>query len=219
MKRIFLIDNFADAFDPKEDKKFLSEERLRRLELLSGDVEKKRFAAAEKITLKILSSCFGIENAKIRGRVSQRPYISDYPDISFSRSYCGNTLCVAAEDSPQIGVDSEIVGKADFSVMKYFFTENEKNFVEKSADNDLAFSIIWTRKESFIKCLGKGLEFPIHELDVAPKQIITQDSPIYQENDEVRGLYINSYIIGKTVISMCSQVNDKFPACTGMEIK
>lgn len=213
VKKIFYIKDFINACGKDTAKFTLSPERQKRAEMLFSTQERQRFIAAEIITLDIIGRCFGIHNVELCGTVSQKPYIKNCPDLSFSRSYCADALCVAVEDAKRIGVDAEMVKNADEFVMKYFFTEREKAFVESSSNRNLAFSFIWTRKESYIKCIGEGLRFRLDQLDVAPKQPASMYLPLPIRNDAIGDLYIKSYVLNRAVVSVCSEMEDTFPTC------
>ena len=69
---------------------------------------------------------------------------------------------LAVSDS-EIGVDIECKTDPGRRVTERFFTEAEKSYVR----NDDDFRRIWTMKEAFIKCLGKGLSIPLRSFSVA----------------------------------------------------
>lgn len=209
MKKIVWVKNFLNAGNTSSFT--LSPERQHREDILFSVEEKQRFIAAEKITLALIDRFFGIQDVEICGMVSQKPYIKNHRNIGFSRSYCGSALCVAAEDTERIGVDSEEIKKADESVMKYFFTDKEKAFVNCCPNQDLAFALIWTRKESYIKCIGKGLCFPMDLLDVTPVKSNSISLPTAIKSAEFGDLFISSYRIDSAVVSVCSEKEDGFP--------
>ncbi len=213
MKKIVFIKNFIDAYGGKTTDFVMSPERKQRADILFSAQERQRFVTAEKITADLIEQCFDIHDFEICGVVSQKPYIKNYRNICFSRSYCNDSLCVAVEDAERIGVDCEVIKNADDLVIKYFFTDSEKTLVENSPDKDVAFSLVWTRKESYIKCIGEGLGFRLDLLDVAPKPHTSIQRPLLIKNNEIGDLYINSYVIDDAVVSVCSEKEDAFPMC------
>ncbi len=212
MKNIVYVKDFIQLGESATASFTLSPERKERAEKLFSDQEKQRFIAAEQLTQKLIAQCFDITDVQICGQVSQKPYIKNHRDICFSRSYCGNGLVVAVENAERIGVDCEIIKPVDKAVIKYFFTEHEKNFVQNYEDQAVAFTLIWTRKESYIKCIGEGLHYPWNQLDVTPIQFNLAHFPISLKNDLVGDFYINSYLISDTVLSICSPNDDQFPS-------
>ncbi|GMQ56286.1 hypothetical protein AN1V17_06790 [Vallitalea sediminicola] len=189
-------------------------ERQKRIALFADKLKKERFLAVEHATSKFASISFGIPVSNFSGGIGEKPYLKDYPDISVSRSYAGEYIVIAAERSYSIGVDCEAVQDFNSNIVKYFFTDRERKYIESSNDRNTAFTLLWTRKESFIKCIGRGIDYPINTIDVTPiKDIdnIHSDKPIFSENDKINDCYINSYIYEKLVISVCSDNNDAFP--------
>ena len=152
---------------------------------------------------------------KVRSSEHKKPFIENNNQIDFSKSYCDSSICIAINDSGQIGIDCERIQIKDESIMRYFFTPNEIQYVESSAYKDLAFTLIWTRKESFIKCINRGLDFNIKVLDTAPKCKIQTSEKMFLDNDCIKGFYINSYFIDGLLISICSSNDDNFPDFQG----
>ncbi len=212
MKNVVYIPNLLTLFKEELSDFVLTPERQERAKMLFNDLEKQRFIAAEWATQKYLRQCFGITDLQICGKVSEKPYIKNHDDICFSRSYCGNGLVVAVENAERIGADCELIKPVDDAVMKYFFTEREKAFVQNSSDQDFAFTLIWTKKESYVKYIGEGLHYQWDLLDVTPAQLDLAHSPLSRKNDPVGDFYINSYLIENIVLSICSQNNDQFPS-------
>lgn len=212
MIKIVLARDFVKASGQSAASFPLSSQRQERADKLFSDQEKRRFIAAEMITSKLITQDFGISDIEICGHVSQKPYLKNHPDIGFNRSYCGDDLVVAISDTTQIGVDCEVIKTADDAVMKYFFTDCEQEFVKKCFNKNLAFTLIWTRKESYIKNIGEGLHFQWNLIDVTPKQLDWTHSPLSFRNDPINGFYINSYYFDDIVLSLCTQTDEAFPS-------
>lgn len=62
------------------------------------------------------------------------------------------------------GIDIERVDIYNESVIEHFFSENEREFVNK---NIMSFSRLWTLKESYIKALGEGLYKDIKAFEIS----------------------------------------------------
>lgn len=211
MKRLVFIPGFAAA--PACP---LSPQRAARSALLNPE-DRQRFAAAEALTCRVLDRYFGISQPEISGGPGQKPQILGQSGVSFSRSYAGRALVIAAEDAPCIGVDCEMLRPVDERVMRHFFTPQERDFVCSCPDPRLGFALIWTRKESYVKCTGHGLCFPWNTLETAPAQLDPAACPLCRENTPAGGFYLNSYTIEGAVISVCSPNDDRFPSIERME--
>ena len=93
-----------------------------------------------------------------------KPYLMGYPGFHFNVSHTRNALAAAVSDS-EIGADIERIRKADFKIAARFFAPPEREFVLSSPDPDRAFCEIWTRKEAYVKFLGKGLSVSLPSFD------------------------------------------------------
>lgn len=215
MKSLVFIPNFETTKFPFYTAFSLSSERQTRADLLCTAREKQRFFIAERITVELLRHFFGVAHPEICGAVSEKPYVKAEKNVAFSRSYCDDALLIALEDAQCIGADAEKIRPLDAALMQYFFTEAEQNYVHTAKDADFAFTLIWTRKESYIKCIGSGLNFRFDLLDVTPREPFRNEKKLFLKNDKIGELYISSYRVGDTVLSICSTVNDDFPALIG----
>lgn len=95
-----------------------------------------------------------------------KPYLKDYPAFHFSVSHTkGFIVCGFSDD--RIGVDAEVFGRYDPRIVKSYFTPNEQKYLYNDAEEvDKGFIEIWTRKEAYLKWLGKGIEIPPVLFDV-----------------------------------------------------
>lgn len=104
-----------------------------------------------------------------------KPFFPDLPGFCFSLSHAGHYAMCAASDTP-VGCDLEAVRPFDVRVAKRFFSPEEYALTVSfpaaegaspvSDPRAAAFCGIWTRKESFIKALGKGLTLPLPSFTV-----------------------------------------------------
>lgn len=215
MKALAIIKNFTVNHTEQFNMNLISKDRLERAEIFTDKLEKERFLAAEQLASQFTSISFSIPTPYFSGGVGEKPYLREYPNISVSRSYAGDCLAIAAEQPYKIGIDCEEIKDFDSNIMKYFFTNKEQKYIETSKSSNTAFTVLWTRKESYIKCIGRGIDYPINTLDVTPTKYIENincEGPVFIENDKINKCFVNSYILGKLVISVCSECNDAFPA-------
>ena len=85
-----------------------------------------------------------------------KPYFPNYPDIHFNISHCDRAVVCFLSDKP-VGIDVESIRKFDKELAEYILNPEEFESILKSCNPSLAFTIIWTRKESFCKLTGQGL--------------------------------------------------------------
>jgi len=91
-------------------------------------------------------------------------------NISFNISHSRDLALFAFTKNFDVGVDMEFV-KKDFAgdnIARRFFSKYEMQTLLKLpiAEHTSAFFNCWTRKEAFIKAIGKGLSFPLNKFDV-----------------------------------------------------
>ncbi len=87
--------------------------------------------------------------------------------LYYNISHTETLVCAAVSDA-DIGVDCETL--REFSdhkkIAKRFFAEAEFLQTEKSSDPLREFFTVWTKKESYVKYLGKGFAVPFPSFDV-----------------------------------------------------
>ena len=88
---------------------------------------------------------------------SGKPFLTDYPNFFFNLSHTdGAATCVVSSES-EVGIDIECVRPIDFEVMQQVMNAEEQNHILSSSQHEVEFARLWTRKESLLKCTGKGL--------------------------------------------------------------
>ncbi|SFI31708.1 MULTISPECIES: 4'-phosphopantetheinyl transferase superfamily protein [unclassified Bacillus (in: firmicutes)] len=97
-----------------------------------------------------------------------KPYLKNHPTISFNLSHSGDFVVCVFDNHP-VGIDIEKIKIIEYiSLAKKFFTKKEYNYIMKGDFRQQLdkFYDIWTLKESFIKCCGKGLSLPLNSFSV-----------------------------------------------------
>ena len=86
-------------------------------------------------------------------------------NLFFNTSHSGKyAFCVISD--VEVGCDIEEVKEYKERVAKRFFTEKENNYLELSKDKDDLFYRLWTLKESYIKCIGKGFGLSLNSFEM-----------------------------------------------------
>lgn len=102
-----------------------------------------------------------------------KPFLVGNKDVFFSLSHSG-TLAMCAVSPVPIGVDVERKKEADLRIAKRFFHSEEYEAVISSSDplrQSEMFFRIWTRKESYVKAIGKGLALPFESFNSLNEEI------------------------------------------------
>ncbi|MGG4446591.1 4'-phosphopantetheinyl transferase family protein [Brevibacillus porteri] len=96
-----------------------------------------------------------------------KPMLPHADHVQFNISHSGEWV-VAAIGDREVGVDIEQVLGLDLDVAEYAFTPEEIRCLsaQKPDEQLREFYRIWTRKESFVKAMGKGLLIPVQSFSV-----------------------------------------------------
>ena len=92
-----------------------------------------------------------------------KPYLKK-SEVYFNISHCGD-LGVSIIDKYECGIDVEKIREySDLMALK-FCSDNEYKFLSEVDNKDYYFTIIWTLKEAYLKCLGTGITVPMNSIN------------------------------------------------------
>ena len=100
-----------------------------------------------------------------------KPYPATGGHFSFNLSHSGHYAAAVFADT-SVGIDVEAVRPAKLALAKRFFRQEETVYLQEiceregSARADVAFTRLWTRKESYIKAVGEGIRLPLADFSV-----------------------------------------------------
>ena len=83
-----------------------------------------------------------------------KPRIAGGPEFSLSHSG-ERVLCALSDEA--VGADIQQLRPYDPALVRRFFTAEEGAWLEEQRERDLAFSLLWSLKESYVKLLGSGI--------------------------------------------------------------
>lgn len=151
----------------------VSKERQKRIAKFRFDIDKKLSLYAELIVRRQAQNCLLIKSEDIYFDQNEYGKLSllEYPNFHFNISHTRNAVAVAFSDEP-IGIDVEKLWEADTQIAHRFFTANEVDYIENVAEEkNRRFYEIWTKKEAYIKRIGKGLSTPLDSFDVTSEEL------------------------------------------------
>ena len=151
----------------------VSPDKKARLDNYKSHIDKKLGLYAELLVRVVMQQDLNIENGDIVFGTNGygKPFLMNNQDYHFNISHTNNMISVAISSNP-VGVDVEKISEIDLEISKRFFTENEQNYIEKSHDGVYErFFEIWTKKEAYVKYIGKGLSVPLNSFDVTKKSL------------------------------------------------
>ena len=92
-------------------------------------------------------------------------YLTQNKDLYVNLSHSGG-YAVCAVHNKDVGIDIQHLRECDMNLAKRFFTAEETEYINCSADKNNAFFEVWTKKESFVKAIGTGLTIPLNSFSV-----------------------------------------------------
>lgn len=82
-----------------------------------------------------------------------KPY-SSKSDKCFNIAHCKNAIGVIIGDK-EVGIDVECMGRYKPALAEYAMSEAEIKEIEQGGD--IAFTLLWTKKEALLKLTGEGI--------------------------------------------------------------
>ncbi len=146
------------------DTEGFSEYRLKKLDNIVNENEKRRSAGAEYMLIHAAAALFPELPLPVKYEADERgkPYFK-YPEGYFlSLSHSGILAACAVSDAP-VGIDVQHERKPSPGLLRRFFTENERRQAEGDTE---AFTRIWARKEAVSKAAGLGVQIGFGSIEV-----------------------------------------------------
>ncbi|MCH5298625.1 MAG: 4'-phosphopantetheinyl transferase superfamily protein [Ruminococcus sp.] len=165
--------------------------RRDKIRRLTRDSAKRQSLAAGLLLTEIFP------NSEIKTGEYGKPYIeNEY----FNLAHSGDYVILAVSDSADIGCDIERIKIVDYEkIAKTVFCENEREMLRKADDKQNLFFEFWTKKESFMKCIGEGFHFPPSTLDLT----LSSDRVLYGG----KIYFFKEYMLSGYKIMLCSEDN------------
>lgn len=159
----------------------LSPERQKKALVYRQEIDTVRTVCGEMLLRYALSQRSGSSLPEIPLHFTYNPYgkplLLDYPEVSFNISHSGNWVACAISDSG-IGIDIEQISyDIDLSIANHYFHQKEIQIIHSAAapESYQYFFRFWTAKESYLKCVGKGLGEPLNNFYVSQNTIIFEN--------------------------------------------
>ena len=159
----FPIDLLWRQLNPKE---------IERAQRYHFERDRRRFVVARGMLRVILARYVDVAPAAIQFDYSEhgKPSTPVRPELAFNASDSGEWMALGVTLHRRIGVDIEQVREevATMEIAHRFFSPREAATLQNLPPHAQtpAFFCCWTRKEAFIKAIGEGLSYPLHQFDV-----------------------------------------------------
>jgi 4'-phosphopantetheinyl transferase len=124
-----------------------------------------------------------------------KPYYNGKGEFNISHS--GHYVVVAFSDQ-EVGVDIEEVTYFEVNDISCYLHTEEINYIENSANSTEAFFKLWTRKEAFLKAIGKGI------VNGLKNENCLQDELIYKKK-----WYLKTHsFVPNYYLALCTPISD-----------
>lgn len=166
-----LLNNFIDEFFSSKLLPYISERKQHRANHMKSTIDKKLTIFPELLVRALACRLYGVKNNEILFTQNRhgKPRIVGLPHFHFNISHSHNAMVVAIAEK-SVGIDIERLRDADLNIANRFFSTQERAFIvnqtNKQSDFQRRFYEIWTKKEAYLKQIGKGLSIPLNTFDV-----------------------------------------------------
>lgn len=125
------------------------------------EIDRNRFITYRSILKLVLGAYtkLDVKNIYLDYDFNKKPYLASHPWLFFNISHSENFAAIAISRK-KVGIDIEYLSE-DFkftNLLPDIFDDNERLIIQNAADIKKTFYTLWTRKESFVKALGKGID-------------------------------------------------------------
>jgi len=174
---IWIADSAADDFAPVSLEGTLNSTELARANRFRFQKHRDQFVFSQGVLRNILSQYLQMPPRHIRFESNDfgKPFLANplpsFRRLEFNMSHSETLVLVGVTMERLVGVDTEFVRRIDGidSVSANYFTASECDLIRSVPANqkDHVFYVCWTRKEAFIKAVGKGLSIPLRSFDTS----------------------------------------------------
>lgn len=94
-----------------------------------------------------------------------KPSLKNYPNIYYNISHSMELAVCVISDTDIVGIDVEKIRQFSSHAARRVCSNEELNRIYLSNDSKREFFRYWTLKESFIKAIGKGISYPMKNVN------------------------------------------------------
>ena len=170
------------SFELQEALDSVSPERREKALRYRQERDQRLCLAAYRLLQDALNSEYGIKGVKPEFIYNDKgkPLLQDYPSIHFSLSHCHDAAALAIDDRP-VGIDIENYDHYSEEVARAVMNDEEMSDILSSPRPAVAFTHLWTMKESLFKLTGDDHGGDIAHMldDTSAYEFSTFDYPDY----------------------------------------
>lgn len=190
------IDKFMNETTINKLVQFTSNKKREQINRYHFDIDKKLSLYSDLLVRILACQILHLNNDCIEFEQNDfgKPYIKGARDFHYNISHTRNAIAVAISDTP-IGIDIEKITNAELKIVNRFFTAKEQIYINKNKkETNKLFYQIWTKKEAYIKFIGKGLAVQLDSFDVLENKI---------------SRHISTFELDDYIISVCCERLDQ----------
>ena len=176
LKEVHLWNICLDQTGPSIDDfaSILSEEEYNRANSYISETIRRRYIVSHGFLRIILGAYLNQDPSEVR--IVSGPYgkpclEEGQETIQFSMSHSEEQALFAFAQKSRIGIDLEKIREIPNmeQIVKRYFSERENDefFQLSPRDRPIGFFNGWTRKEAFVKAIGRGMTFPLRKIEVS----------------------------------------------------
>jgi 4'-phosphopantetheinyl transferase len=168
---------WVDAASEREGIAILDDEERARAERFSFERDRRRFVARRAFLRRVLAGYTGAAPASLRYHRSSfgKPELVAADGLTFSTSHAAGLAIVAVATHGEVGVDVERLRPMPdaLDIARRFFAAAELEHLRSvpTSMRSRAFLRLWTRKEAYVKAVGRGLSMPLADFDVLERAV------------------------------------------------
>lgn len=144
-------------------------ERQRRADRYLRKEDAYRCIFAHGLLRYALKHTLGTDQVRLAKTPAGKPFLPDHSGLQFNLSHSGRWVAIAWGHSP-VGIDVETISmdESKLRLARRFFHPEEQAylFAAEGPEQARRFFEIWTRKESYLKYLGTGIQRSLSDFSV-----------------------------------------------------
>lgn len=187
VEKVIYIDENINGFDLQQALQEVTPQRREQALRYRNERDQRLCVAAYRLLQRALLQEYGISGQpELIYDQNGKPSLAAYPDIHISLSHCREAVACAVSDQ-SIGIDVETFEHYSEEVARRALNDEEMRQVLASPRPDVAFTRLWTMKESLFKLTGDD-----HGGDIAAML------------DHANRYCFSSIVMPRCIITVCS---------------
>lgn len=162
---VYIVKNILDYTNDEYYKMYLNMPEIikKRVNDKKLDINQKQTLIGYHLLKYLLSEYYGLKMIPpIEFDEFGKPFFSNV-DLHFNISHSYNLVACALSEN-NIGLDIQKIVDKNEKLYSYVCNKKELRKITSSDDPKAEFIILWTKKESYLKCLGSGINVDLKDV-------------------------------------------------------